>query len=58
MLLLSIAGNYVEMMLNCQLSLFVKCCCVVLVTVYVCCVFFNMELYSAVLARTPLKKRF
>ncbi len=56
MLLLSIAGNYVEMMLNCQLSFFVKCCCVVLVTVYV--FYFYMELYSAVLARTPLKKRF
>ncbi len=40
MLLLSIAGNYVEMMLNCQLSLFVKCCCVVLVTVYVFFFFF------------------
>ncbi len=35
MLLLSVAGNYVEMMLNCQVSFFVKCCCVVLVTVYV-----------------------
>ncbi len=58
MLLLSVAGNYVEMMLNCQLSFFVICCCVVLVTVYVCFCFFNMELYSAVLARTPLKKRF
>ncbi len=34
-LLLSIADNYVEMMLNCQLSFFVKCCCVVLVTVHV-----------------------
>ncbi len=33
--LLSIADNYVEMMLNCQLSFFVKCCCVVLVTVSV-----------------------
>ncbi len=58
MLLLSVAGNYVEMMLNCQMSFFVKCCCVVLVTVYVFVFFFNMELYSAVLARTPLKKRF
>ncbi len=29
-----VADNYVEMMLNCQLSFFVKCCCV-LVTVYV-----------------------
>ncbi len=51
-LLLSVAGNYVEMMLNCQLSFFVKCCCC---SCYCICFF---ELYSAVLARTPLKKRF
>ncbi len=56
MLLLSAAGNYVEMMLNCKLFFFLLNVVVLFLLLYVFLLY--MELYSAVLARTPLKKRF